>query len=775
MSLIGASVVRKEDPNLLRGKGRFTGDFHPWGTVYAKLVLSEMPHAWLRTVNLSAALQLPGVLKIYTIHDFKDYPDLPGPDDMQRPVLARNKVVFVGEPVAVVVAETQAIAEDAAALVEVEYDPLPAMTTIEAALAPEATPILAGQENNITQQAPALNDLERELQKPRFRESLRLTNNRCSPSALETMSCLVDWNGDQMLFYASTQAPHHLRNTLAKWLALPQHQLRVIAPEVGGGFGSKIVWYPELFIMPLIAKWLGRPVKSVLSRSEAMLAMSHGRDQVHELDFAFDEKGKLHALRMVVTQNLGAWPDPTGLALATLTTWMAGGCYKIPHISTAFRNVLTNTTPVAAYRGAGRPEASYSIERVMDVIADVTGIDPTEVRFRNFIARKEFPYQQKTHDAVIYDSGDFSKCLEKLIKVMDYPELLDQQQEQNSDPEKPLMGIGFSTWLEIAGFGPNGSLESFGHLASWESAHVRVQPDGSVILSVGTSPHGQGHQTIFSQIAAELLGMDFDQILVRHGDTETVQQGVGTFGSRAVPTAGEAVKNACLQVNEKAKLIAAHLLECHPNDVINIEGGFQVKGVPGARVDWSDVAMSSYQPLALPENFKIGSLEAKHYQEVPGFSYPSGAYACVVLIDRETGKVKVRDFFAVDDCGVVINPLLAEGQVQGGVAQGISQALYEHFVYSQDGYPMTPSFFTYAIPTTMDLPSYTMDRICTPTPNNTLGAKGIGESGSVGSPPSVVNAVVDALHFKGVRHIDMPLTPEKIWRILNDLPPQSQP
>lgn len=770
MSLIGASVVRKEDPNLLRGKGKFTADFSPGGCAFAKFVLSERPHAWLKAIDVSEALRLPGVLGVYTIHDFREYPDLPGPDDMQRPVLARNKVVFVGEPVAVVVAETQALAEDAVAQVRIDYDPLPAMTELEDALAPEAVPILPGLESNVAQSVPALDDLERELRKPRFRERLRILNNRCAPSALETMSCLVEWSEQQVVFHASTQAPHHLRNTLARWLDLPQHRLRVIAPEVGGGFGSKIVWYPELFVIPLLSKWTGRPVKSVLTRSEAMLSMSHGRDQVQDLDFAFDEKGRLHALRMVVTQNLGAWPDPTGIGLATLTTWMAAGCYRIPHVSTAFRNVVTNTTPVAAYRGAGRPEASYAIERVMDVIADVTGVDPTEVRFRNFIAVKEFPYQQKTHDAVIYDSGDFSGCLKALLDLMDYPALLHTQQKNNADPEKPLLGIGFSTWLEIAGFGPNGSLESFGHMASWESAHVRVQPDGSVILSVGTSPHGQGHQTIFSQIAADMLGMAFDQILVRHGDTETVQQGVGTFGSRAVPTAGEAVKNACLQVNEKAKLIAAHLLECHPEDVVNVEGGFQVQGVPGARVDWADVALSSYQPLALPENFKIGSLEARHYQEVPGFSYPSGAYGCVVQVDRETGKVRVQDFFAVDDCGVVINPLLAEGQVQGGVAQGISQALYEHFVYSGDGYPMTPSFFTYAIPTAGDLPSYTMGRICTPTPNNTLGAKGIGESGSVGSPPSVVNAVVDALSFKGVRHIDMPLTSEKIWRILNDLP-----
>ena len=769
MSLIGASVVRKEDPKLLQGKGHFTDDINTVNTVYAKFVLSDIPHAQLKTINVSRAVKLKGVQGVYTIHDFNEFPDLPGPDDMQRPVLARNKVVYVGEPVAVVIAETQALAEDAVDQVEIEYDPLPVMTTINEALSSDAEPIISSLDSNITQHVPMLGDIEKELSKPKFREHLRITNNRCAPCPIEPMSCLVEWCEGNILLYASTQAPHHLRNTLAKWLDVPQHRLRVIAPEVGGGFGSKIVWYPELFVTPLISKWLGRPVKYIASRSDSMLTMSHGRDQIHEIDFSFDEKGKLHALRVSITQNLGAWPDPTGIGLSTLTAWMAAGCYKIPHVSTAFRNVVTNTSPIAAYRGAGRPEASFSIERIMDVIADVTGLDAAEVRFINFIPMSDFPCQQKTDNAVIYDSGDFKGCLEKLLKVMKYQDLLKKQQGWNKDENLEIMGIGFSTWLEIAGFGPNGSLESFGHLASWESAHVRVQPDGSVILSVGTSPHGQGHVTIFSQIAADFLGMEFNQILVRHGDTETVQQGMGTFGSRAVPTGGEAVKNACIQVNEKAKLIASHLLECHPKDVINVEGGFQVKGVPGARLDWADVAQSSFQPMSLPENFKIGSLESRCYQEVPGFSYPSGAYGCVVLIDRQTGQVKVDRFYAVDDCGVVINPMLAEGQVQGGVAQGISQALYEHFTYSEDGSPLTQSFYTYAIPIAEDIPEYYMDRKCTPTPNNTLGAKGIGESGSVGSPPSVVNAVLDALSFKSLRHVDMPLTSEKIWRILNDL------
>ena len=769
MSLIGKSIIRKEDPILIKGRGLFTDDFNLNDVTFAKFVLSEHPHANLKSIDISKANKLDGVIGIFTIHDFNEYPDLPGPDDMQRPVLARNKVVYVGEPIACIVAKTQAIAEDALSLVEINYEPLKIMTSIDDALEQDADAILSSLDSNVTHHVPMLDDLERELNKPHFRHKLKIYNNRCAPCPIEPMSCLADWNDEKLLLYASTQAPHHLRNTLSKWLNIQQNLLRIIAPEVGGGFGSKIVWYPELFLTPLISKWIGKPVKFISNRSDSMLTMSHGRDQLHEIDFSFDKKGKLHALRFNITQNLGAWPDPTGIGLSTLTSWMAAGCYKIPHVSVAYRNVVTNTTPVAAYRGAGRPEASFAIERVMDVIADITGIDAAEVRFKNFIQKKDFPFQQKTHEAVIYDSGDFKASLEKLLELMNYKKMLEIQGEFNRDENNlKIMGIGFSTWLEIAGFGPNGSLESFGHLASWESAHIRIQPDGSVILNVGTSPHGQGHVTVFSQIAADYLGMDINKILVRHGDTETVQQGMGTFGSRAVPTGGEAVKNVCVQVNEKAKLIASHLLECHPNDVINADGGFQVKGVPGAKLDWTDVAQSSFQPLNIPENFKIGSLESRCYQESPGFSYPSGAYGCVVFIDKLTGNIKVDKFFAVDDCGIVINPMLAEGQVHGGVLQGISQALFENFSYTDDGTPLSQSFYDYHIPIAEEIPEYFMDRICTPTPNNSLGAKGIGESGSVGSPPAVVNAVIDALSFKGVKHIDMPITSEKVWKILND-------
>jgi carbon-monoxide dehydrogenase large subunit len=526
-----------------------------------------------------------------------------------------------------------------------------------------------------------------------------------------------------------------LRNKLASWLDVSQNLCRVVAPDVGGGFGAKIVWYPEFFVAPLLSKWLRRPVKFVQTRSEAMVQMTHGRDQVHEIEVGFEKNGKINALRMVISQNLGAFGDPTGLGLAVLTGWMAAGCYKIPHVSTGFRTVVTNTTPVAAYRGAGRPE--------------------------------EFPYE--THnEAVVYDSGDFPQALDECLRLLDYDSVKAEQARNLNDLSRPLIGIGFSCWLEIAGFGPNGSLEGFGHLASWESAQIRIAPDGSATIFIGSSPHGQGHETFVAQIASDELGVPFERISVIHGDTATVIQGIGTMGSRGVPTVGSAVKVASERLMVRAKKIAAHLLEASESDIEVKDNAFNVRGTPGKKVGWSDVATTSFQPLRLPPELQAGTLEERLFHESPNFSYPSGAYACVVEVDRRTGKTKIRNMIVVDDCGTVINPLLAEGQVHGGVAQGIAQALFEQVSYDpSSGQPITANLIDYLIPSAPDMPNYTAGRITTLCPNNPLGAKGIGESGAVGSPPAVVNAIVNALSSFGVEHIDMPVTPEKVWRAMN--------
>jgi carbon-monoxide dehydrogenase large subunit len=770
MSLVGARVLRKEDPRLLSGTGTFVDDLSPARCAFAMFVGSSEAHARITHIDVRAALKMEGVLGVWTAADFVDYPDLPGGlDGLERPALARNIVRFVGEPVAVVVAEDRYLAADAAAAVDIGYESLPVHTTIAEAAADGAELLFPRRGSNVITIVPMLDDLERDLERADQRAHLRIVNQRCAAVPIEAMACLADWKPDGLTMWATVQAPHHLRNYLASWLDIAQSQCRVIAPDVGGGFGSKIVWYPELFLMPVLSRLLRRPVKFSQTRSEAMVQMAHGRDQVHDLDVGFDRDGTIKALRFVISQNLGAYPDPTGLGLAVLTSWMAAGCYKIPKVSTSFRTVVTNTTPVAAYRGAGRPEAAFSIERIVDLVAQRTGLDPAEVRRRNFIQPSAFPYE--THnEPVVYDSGDFPAALAECLRLMRYDERRAEQTARRNDPTAPLLGIGLSCWLEIAGFGPNGSLEGFGHLASWESAQVRIQPDGSAIVFVGSSPHGQGHETTFAQIASDELGISFDRIHLRFGDTATVLQGIGTMGSRGVPTSGSAVKMTSTRVLARAKKIAAHLLEASEHDLEVADDAFFVRGTPGKNVSWGDVAWASFQPLRLPPELQAGSLEEHLYQESPNFSYPSGAYGCVVEIDRDTGEVSIVDMVLVDDCGTVINPLLAEGQVHGGVAQGIAQALFESVRYTPGtGQPVTASLLDYLVPTAADLPDYTAGRITTLCPNNPLGAKGIGESGAVGAPAAVVNAVVDALAPFGVEHLDMPVTPEAVWRIIKEV------
>jgi aerobic carbon-monoxide dehydrogenase large subunit len=769
MSLVGAKVLRKEDPRLLTGSGTFVDDLSPARCAFASFVMSTEAHARIVSIDTRAALKMPGVVGVWTAADLVDHPDLPGGlPDLERPVLARNTVRFAGEPVAVVVADDRYLAADAVAAVDIRYEPLPVITTIEAATADDAPVLFPHHGSNVATVVPTMDDLEREFERCHGRAHLHLINQRCAAVPIEAMACLAEWGADGLTMWATVQAPHHLRNYLATWLDIPQSQCRVIAPDVGGGFGSKIVWYPELFLAPLLARWTRRPVKFAQTRSEAMVQMSHGRDQVHDVDIGYDADGRIKALRFVISQNLGAYPDPTGVGLAVLTSWMAAGCYRIPKVSTSFRNVVTNTTPVAAYRGAGRPEAAYSIERIIDVVARRTGLDPAEVRRRNFISPSAFPYE--THnEPVVYDSGDFPAALDECLRLLDYDGLRAEQARRRNDPDAPLLGIGLSCWLEIAGFGPNGSLEGFGHLASWESAQVRIQPDGSAIVFVGSSPHGQGHETTFAQIASDELGIPFDRIQLRFGDTATVVQGIGTMGSRGVPTSGSAVKVASSRVLTKAKKVAAHLLEAAEQDLEVQDNAFNVRGSPGKKVSWGDVAWASFQPLRLPPELQAGSLEERLFHESPNFSYPSGAYGCAVSIDRITGKISIDKMVLVDDCGVVINPLLAEGQVHGGVAQGIAQALFEAVMYEPDsGQPITSNLLDYLVPSAPDLPTYLAGRITTECPNNPLGAKGIGESGAVGAPAAVVNAVVDALAPFGVEHVDMPVTPEKVWQLMRE-------
>ena len=764
MSIVGAKVIRKEDPNLLTGRGQFVDDIQLTGTAHMAFVRSTEAHALIKGIDVSAALECEGVIGAWTAADL-ELPPLPGVPGLERPALATDKVRFVGEAVAVIVAESKYAAADGTELVIVDYEPLGAVTSIEEATADNAPLLYEELGSNTVAEVPTEDDHQTIFDAAPHTETIKLVNNRCTAAPIETNACLADYGPSGLTVWASFQAPHHLRNRISAWLGIPQDQCRVITPDVGGGFGQKINFTPEFFVAPVLSKTLSRPVKYSQTRSEAMTSMYHGRAQEQEVSIAFDNDGTIQALRVFASQDMGGYADGTGMGMPVLTTAMSAGCYVIPNVSIAWRNVLTNTTPIAAYRGAGRPEATYLIERAMDHIAYKLDMDPTEVRRQNYIPKDSFPYP--THsELAVYDSGNFEGALDELLDIMDYQSLREEQATNRENSEKPLLGIGFSSWLEIAGFGPPGSLEGFGHLGSWESVQIRIQPDGSAIIYTGASPHGQGTVTTFAQIASDYLGIDFDKISVRHGDTATIPQGIGTMGSRQVAVGGEGVKNASLKIVESAKSIAAHKLEANPEDIEVSDGNLFVKGTPSKSLTWAEVATFSYQRLELPEDMDPGSLDTTILQEVPNFSFPSGAYACVIEIDRQTGDARIRDMYLVDDCGTVINPLLAEGQVHGGVAQGIAQALYEEFSYDENGQPTTATFIDYLMPGAPDLPSYKSGRINTPNPNNSLGAKGIGESGSVGTPPAVMNAVVDAVRHLGVTHIDMPATPQKIWEIL---------
>ncbi|AEA23700.1 Carbon-monoxide dehydrogenase (acceptor) [Pseudonocardia dioxanivorans CB1190] len=764
-SMIGAAVVRKEDPALLTGRGTYVDDVRLPGTVHMVYVRSYLAHARIVSIDTSEAVATPGVLGVWTNADLPGLPPNRSVPGMERPCLARDKVRFVGEPVAVVVAADRYAAADAAEAVLVEYEELPVMASIAAATADGAVPIIDGLESNVVlEQVLSATDAEAELAAAPHRLSIHLKNQRCAAVPMEPTVCLADWQASGLTLWATTQTPHHSRNELAAMFGLSQQEVRVVAPDVGGGFGAKASFYPEFILTAELSKRLRRPVKFVETRSENMISMVHGRAQEHDVEVGFDDDGTLLALRVRITQDCGGWPDATGIGLPTLTSFMSGGCYKIPVIAPSFRSVVTNTTPVGSYRGAGRPEASFMIERVVDHVAAELGLDPLEVRRRNFVQADEMPFATQ-FEGIVYDEANFPGALDKLLTVIDYDALRADRAARRDDPSKPLLGIGFSTFVEMGGFGPTPLFEQFGYVGGWESANVRLNSDGSAVIKVGTSPHGQGHQTAFAQIVADELSIPFERISLVHGDTATVQEGIGTMGSRGAPVGGSAVFQAAGKVRAKAMKIAAHMLEADESDLELVDGRFRVKGTPDQGVSMAEVAVRSFKPHLLPDGFDLG-LDETAYFEPKNLSYPSGAHCCVVEIDRDTGFVKVARYVAVDDCGTVINPLMATGQIHGGVAQGIAQALLEEVRYGADGQPATGTLVDYTLPSAMDLPRYETDHIVTPTSFNPLGAKGLGESGATAAPQAVVNAVVDALGHLGVRDVEMPCTPQKVWRIL---------
>ena len=778
-TFVGKPMPRTEDPRLITGTSHYTDDIQPSNAAHMAVLRSPHAHARIRAIRTKAAQALPGVLRVVTAEEIKDAigpvpcaADLPGLKVPRHSVLTADRVRFVGEPVAVVVAEDRYIARDALDLIEVDYEPLPALTDPEKAMQPGAPRLYDEFSDNIAfVYKLESGDLAGAFKKADTVIRQRMLNQRLAPIAMEPRAVTAEYlRGEgQLSVWSSTQVPHLLRTQLAGMLRVSESKLRVIAPEVGGGFGCKLQVYGEEALVPYLAMQLGRPVKWVEGRRENMVATTHGRDQIDDLEVAVKKDGTILGLRCNVIADLGSYHQLLTPLIPTLTALMILGCYKIPAVSVHITGVFTNKMASDLYRGAGRPEATYIIERVLDLVAARLGKEPVEVRRKNFIKPKEFPFTTAT--GIIYDSANYQRSLEKALKAADYDKLRKQQAQQRKKlaggdgrPEK-LLGIGLSTYVEICAMGPSTAMPSGG----WESCTVRVEPSGKVTILTGASPHGQGQETSFAQIVADMLGIGFHDVTVVHGDTSSVPYGIGTFGSRATAVGGTAMYKALLKVKEKLAAIAAHLAKASAKTMVFAGGRIYSKGNPKKGVSLLEAVQAAYVAKNLPKGVDPG-LEATHFFEPSNFTFPFGTHICVVEVDTETGELEVVKYVAVDDCGNIINPLLVRGQVHGGIAQGLGQALYEEVIYDENGQLVTGTLMDYTVPKAGQLPRFITDHTVTPSPVNPLGVKGVGEAGTIGSTPSLINAVVDALAPFGVRHLDMPCKPEKIWRLIRSAP-----
>lgn len=760
--LVGTPVKRREDPRLITGGSTYVDDVQLVGVYYAAILRSPHAHARIRRIDVRKASTCPGVALVVTGEDVRsvELPCLADVPGMKRPPhvpLAISKVRHVGDPIAMVVARDRYTARDALDLIEVEYEALPAVSDPEKALEPGA-PLLYEEfgDNLAYVHRVSAGDVEQALAEAAIVIRQRFINQRLIPMALESRGTVAKYEPGigQLTVWLSTQAPHLVRTFLAGLLGLPETQIRVIAPEVGGGFGAKIDFYADEFLVAWAAMRLGGSVKFIEDRRENFLQTIHGRGQVNYVEAGARRDGTVTGLRLTVISDLGAYFQLLTPAIATLTAAMAIGCYRFKNLAVEVRGSFTNATPTGSYRGAGRPEATYVLERTMDLIAGELKLDPVEVRRRNFISPESFPYAGPT--GLTYDTGDYEKPLTKLLDLIDYRRFREEQARLHAQGR--FVGVGISTYVEICGFGPSSMLPWGG----WESATVRVEPTGTVKVLTGSSPHGQGGETSFSQIVADTLRVPIEDIVVVHGDTERVQYGLGTYGSRTIAVGGSAVYQAVHKVRKKAVRIAAHMLEAAPDDIELTNGRLQVKGAPGRGVTFKEVARKAYIPVGMPREIEPG-LEEQSFYEPVSCTYPFGAHAAIVEVDAETGRVRVLRYAAVDDVGRVINPMLVDGQVHGGVAQGIGQALSEEVVYDEAGQLITDTLINYTLPRAEDFPMFETATTETLTPVNPLGAKGVGEAGTIASTPAVVNAVMDALKPFGIRHLDMPLKPDRVW------------
>jgi carbon-monoxide dehydrogenase large subunit len=768
--MVGAEVRRKEDPRLITGSSTYVDDLKLPGMGHVALVRSPHPHAVIKGIDPAAALAMPGVLAVVTGEELAQYcgplsgsaaeggsgeqasyEELEDEAAESPPVwpIARERVRWVGQAVAAVVAESRYQAEDAIEAVEVEYEVLASVADPEAAMEPDAPQIYATVPRNIGARWDRDHgDIEAAFRDAPVVAKARIRSQRLSAVPMEprAVAAMPDPLINGVTVWTSTQAPHWNRNSIAEALGLPATRVRAIAPEVGGGFGVKIGAYQEDFIVAALALRMKRPLKWAETRSENFLATNHGRDQWADVEVAAEADGRIRGLKMHVVQDLGAWPK--GTDLAELTGRMSCGCYDIPALEFRSVSVYTNKMALGAYRGAGRPEAAYYVERAIDLVADAAGFDPAEVRRRNFIP--PFTNGYTTSAGEKYDTGDYGKPLSRALEIANYPALRKQQADLRKQGR--YLGIGLASYVEICGFGP------------FESATVRVETNGDVTVYTGISPHGQGQKTSFAQIVADGLGVSMDVIGVNHGDTLNTPQGNGTMGSRGLAVGGGAVVLAMEKVRDRAKAIAAHMLEASPDDIEVADGAFRVRGVPDRGVSLEAIAEQAYSD-SLPAEFGAG-LEATEFFRPEDETFPFGTHVAVVEVNPETGEVKLVRFVTVDDCGVIISPLLVRGQVHGGVAQGIGQALLEEIVYDDSGELLTGTLNDYAIPKAIDFPLLETHHTETPTYLNPLGAKGIGEAATIGSTPAVANAVIDALEPWGITHLDVPCTAERVWNAI---------
>ena len=778
---IGQPRRRKEDAHFISGQTLWTDNITLPGLQHLAILRSPMAHARITSIDTTAAARRPGVVAVFSGRDFAEtqgsipcaWPVTADMVNPGHPSLAVDQVNHVGEAVAVVVARDKYAAQDALEAIDVEYEPLPVVLDMDAALADGAPLVHPNTESNRcftwefeSGAAGTGQPIEDVLGAAEVTVKRRFIQQRLIPAFMEPRSTVAQPDGDGVTLWSSTQIPHVLRTLLALSLGIAEHKVRVIAPDVGGGFGGKLQVTPEEFICTLVARKLGKPVKYTESRSESMMSGHHGRDQIQEITLTARRDGTFTGLDVHILSNMGAYLRLITPGIPLLGAFMFNGSYKFDAYRFVCDGVFTTTTPTDAYRGAGRPEATFAIERIVDEMAAELGMDPMELRRKNWIKHDEFPFT--TISGITYDSGNFEAATDKALQLIGWDDLRHEQADRLARGDSVRLGLGISTFTELCGWAPSRLLGALRYAGGgWDHASVRLLPTGKVEVVTGTSPHGQGHETAWSQIVADRLGVPFEDVEVLHGDTQVSPRGWDTYGSRSVAVGAIAVSNAALRVVDKAKRLAAHMLEVSEDDVEFVDGAFKVRGAPGAGKTIQDVAFAAFAAHDYPDDVEP-NLDAEATFDPVALSFPHGTHLCAVEVDTETGRATIRKYACVDDVGEVINPLIVEGQVHGGVAQGIAQALYEEASYDADGNLTTGSFVDYLLPSAADLPSFTTDRTVSPSTTNPLGVKGVGETGTIAATPAVVNAILDAVRPLGVTDIQMPCTPERIWRAISE-------